>query len=107
MLELHSGDFKVDAVVSFFAIFHVSREHHASLLSVMRSFLNEDGLLLVTMGASEDEGWDDFLGSEMYWSLYGPEHNRKLTEQAGFAVLLDEIDTSGNERHQILLAKAT
>jgi hypothetical protein len=58
------------------------------------------------MGASEDEGWDDFLGSEMFWSHYQPEHNHQLAVEAGFAVLLDEIDSSENERHQILLARA-
>jgi cyclopropane fatty-acyl-phospholipid synthase-like methyltransferase len=107
MLELQPEDFQVNAVVSFYAIVHVPREHHSSLMAVVRSFLPREGLLPITMGASEDEGWDDFFGSEMYWSHYGPGDNRRLVEQAGFAVLLDEIDASSNERHQILLARAT
>jgi len=106
MLDLQPYEYQVDAVVSFFAIFHVPREHHGSLLRVMRSFLQPEGLLLVTMGASGDEGWDDFFGREMFWSQYDPKQNRRLLEEAGFAVMLDEIDTSGEERHQILFARA-
>jgi cyclopropane fatty-acyl-phospholipid synthase-like methyltransferase len=106
MLDLRPGDYHVDAVVSFFAIFHVPREHHRSLLKVIRSFLRPDGLLLVTMGASMDEGWDDFFGSTMFWSQYDPGQNHELVENAGFDILLDEIDASAGERHQILLAEA-
>lgn len=106
MLDLKPGDYEVDAVVAFFSIFHVPRAHHASLLKVLRSFLRTDGLLLITMGSSEDEGWDDFFGAEMYWSHYGPGQNRLYVEEARFTALVDELDTSAGERHQVLLARA-
>ena len=38
MVDLQPGEYSVDAVVSFFAIFHVPREHHPSVLRVVRSF---------------------------------------------------------------------
>ena len=40
----------------------------------------------------------------MFWSHYGANKNRKLVENAGFKILLNEIDNSGNENHQILIA---
>lgn len=49
---------------------------------------------------------DDFFGGEMYWSHFGAKENRRLVENAGFKVLLDEIDKTGGEKHQILLAQA-
>ena len=73
----------------------------------MRSFLQPGGLLLLTMGASEWEGKeDDFCGAEMYWSHYGAEQNLKLVKEAGFSVLFNEIDTTGGEKHLIVLAEA-
>jgi len=57
------------------------------------------------MASSEWEGIEDFYGVEMYWSHYGPEKNREIIERAGFEVILDEIDTSNRERHQIILAR--
>ena len=62
--------------------------------------------ILITMGAAEDEGWDDFFGAEMFWSHYAPKKNRSLVEAAGFEVILDEIDSSDDERHQVILAIA-
>jgi cyclopropane fatty-acyl-phospholipid synthase-like methyltransferase len=106
MLGLVPGEYNVDAVVSFYTIFHAPRETHATLLWVLRSFLTESGLLLATMGSTEWEGIEEFHGAEMFWSHYDATTNRSLVEAAGFEVLLDEIDTSGGERHQVLLAKA-
>jgi hypothetical protein len=58
------------------------------------------------MGASDWEGSEDFHGAEMYWSHFGPVRNRELVEEAGFTVVMDEIDESGGERHQVILATA-
>ncbi|MFV1981439.1 MAG: trans-aconitate 2-methyltransferase [Rhodothermia bacterium] len=105
MQDLEEGEYDVDAVVSFYAIFHTPREPHGETLKKLASFLPEGGMLLVTMGAGEWEGEEDFHGAPMRWSHYGAEKNRKLVESAGFEVLQDEIDDSGNERHQVLLAR--
>ena len=108
MAALEPGAFQVDAVVSFYAIFHIPREAHAGLFRTLRSFLPDQGLLLVTMGSDDWEGtWDDFHGVTMAWSHYAPETNRRIIEAAGFEVVLDAIDTSGDERHQIVMARAT
>lgn len=64
------------------------------------------GYILVTMGSSSWEGTeDDFYGTKMWWSHYDAKKNRKIIKEAGFEALIDEIDTSGNEKHQIILAK--
>lgn len=104
MLELSEGQFQVDGIVSFYAIFHTPREGHAELFTRLASFLPLRGALLVTMGASDWEGSESFHGSPMIWSHYGAERNRPIVESAGFDILLDEIDTSNGESHQIILA---
>jgi cyclopropane fatty-acyl-phospholipid synthase-like methyltransferase len=106
MSEFVENEYSVDAVISFYAIFHTPRETHGEILKKIKSFLKTNGLLLVTMGSSEWEGKEDnFFGGEMSWSHYGKEKNRQLVEAAGFAILLDEIDDSGGEKHQVLLAR--
>jgi 2-polyprenyl-3-methyl-5-hydroxy-6-metoxy-1,4-benzoquinol methylase len=106
MSELKAKECSVDAVVSFYAIFHTPRETHGSILKVINSFLKSGGLILITMGSSEWEGTESgFFGGEMFWSHYGSAQNRKLVEEAGFEILLDEIQESGREKHQIILAK--
>ena len=76
------------------------------MLRTFAGCLTHGGLLLVTMGANEWEGTeDDFHGVPMYWSHYDSVTNRRLIEEAGFRVLVDEIDQQRNERHQIVLAE--
>lgn len=108
MSELKEGEYQVDAVISFYAIFHTPRETHQKLFDKINSFLPQGGLILITMGAGEYEGVEDnFHGVEMFWSHYGAEKNTEIVENAGFKILLDEIDTGGDEKHQIIIAQKT
>ena len=107
MSELTDGEFQVDAVVSFYAIFHTPRERHSKLLRTFKSFLKPNGYLLITMGANDWEGKEDnFCGSEMYWSHYGADKNKELVQEAGFEIVFSEIDDAGGEKHLVILAKA-
>ena len=103
--NLQKAEYQVDAIVSFYTIIHIPRQTHQEVFEKVNSFLPEGGLALVTMGSSEWEGIEDFYGVEMYFSHYGPEKNRDIIERAGFKIVLDEIDASGGERHQVVLAR--
>ena len=106
MLDLAAGEFRVDGVVAFYSIFHTPRDRHQRLLDTLASFLSPGGVMLVTMGAGEWEGFeDDFHGARMYWSHFGSATNVELVEQAGMKVLLSEIDRFGDERHQVIIAQ--
>lgn len=106
MSELKPGEYHVDAVVSFYAIFHIARETHQDLLKKINSFLPTGGLLLITMGSSDWEGTEqNFHGTEMFWSHYNSKKNSELVEKEGFKILLDKIDNTGNEKHQIILGQ--
>lgn len=106
MSDFADKEYSVDAVVSFYAIFHTKRESHQQILNTINSFLKKRGLLLITMGATEWEGKEDnFFGGEMEWSHYGKEENIKLVKNAGFEIILSEIDTSGGENHLVILAR--
>lgn len=106
MSEIDLGSYQVDAVVSFYAIFHIPREQHGELFKKINSFLQVNGLILITLGAGEWEGSEDnFFGAKMYWSQNAPETNVKLLNETGFEILLNEIDETGGEKHNIILAK--
>jgi cyclopropane fatty-acyl-phospholipid synthase-like methyltransferase len=105
MSGLQDFEYAVDAIVSFYAIFHTPREAHLDLLHTFGTFLQPGGLLLVTMGASDWVGSDDdFYGVTMHWSHYAAATNRDLVAQAGFDIVFDEIDPAGDERHLVILA---
>ena len=107
--EMTEVDFPAEsfeAIVSFYAIFHVPREEHAALLRKAWGLLRPGGHLLVTMGSGEWEGTEeDFHGTKMFWSHYGREKNLHLIQEAGFTILSEEIDASGGEEHLVVLAQ--
>ncbi|MBI2028022.1 MAG: hypothetical protein HYT07_00295 [Candidatus Levybacteria bacterium] len=100
MSYLKEKEYLVDAVVSFYAIFHTTRDAHQDILKKIYSFLGKNGFILITMGASEwEEKEDNFFEGVMYWNHYGAKTKRRLVEKIGFNALLDEIDASGGEKH--------
>lgn len=106
MLDLKDSEYCVDGIVSFYAIFHTPRQTHYDLFKKFASFMPNGGYILITMGADEWEGTEDnFHGAKMFWSHFGAEKNKQIVESAGFNIVLDEIDTSGGEKHQIVIAK--
>ncbi len=106
MVDLQNGEYQVEGVVSFYAIFHTPREQHQELFKKINSYLPRGGYILVTMGAGEWEGEEnDFLGTKMWWSHYGQDKNLEIIKDAGFEIILNEIDASGGERHLIILAE--
>lgn len=105
MLDLQAGEFNVDGLVSFYAVFHTPRKNHSQLLRRFASFVRPDGALLITMGVNRWEGTEsDFHGVEMYWSHFDADTNRQLVEAAGFDIKFAEIDERGGEAHQVILA---
>ena len=105
METLQPEQFAVEGVVCNYALFHVPRESHQRMLLILASFLPIGGQLLVTMGDCDFEGMYELCGEQVWSSHYGPAKNRAMVEAAGFEIEIDEMDTSGGERHQVILAK--
>lgn len=97
---------KYDAIVSFYAIFHIPREEHLKLLKRIYKLLNKEGHILITLGAEPMKLVTDnkFAGVPMAWSSYGIEKNKKLIKQAGFEIILMAEDYR-TEKHMWVLAR--
>ena len=91
-LELAPGS--VDAVASFYVFNHVPRELLDGVFQRIHGWLVPSGLLLATLGASDNPGWTgDWLGAPTYFSGFEPDTNRRLLAEAGFELLRDELVT--------------
>ncbi len=105
-----------DAVVSFYAIFHIPREEHAELLGRIRRWLKPGGYLLTTVSAQEETPYteDGFFGVQMYWSNYGLDHYCRLLKSLGYQLLETTIIKHGyteeqdraTEHHPLIFAVA-
>jgi cyclopropane fatty-acyl-phospholipid synthase-like methyltransferase len=106
-LPFTDGSF--DAVVSFYAVIHVPREEHRTVLEEFHRVLLVGGLLLVCMGWSDlpaDHDPDSWLGAPMFWSHYDAVTNLELLTDARLIVKSSEEvpDPNGHGSHQFILA---
>ncbi len=101
---LKRNEYQMDGVVCLYTLFHLPRKIHGEWLKVIASYLPPGGPLLISCGEKNFEGWHDFYGFKMWSSQFAPPINRQLLAEAGFSIHLDEMDTSGRETHQIVLA---
>ena len=88
----------LDAIVSYYAIFHIPRKEHRELFRGFASWLRPGGLLLFTVAPNDDgPGYteDDFFGETMYWSNFGPDTYRKILAEIGFEVEQEGIVGGG------------
>ena len=112
MAALDFPEAAFDAVVSFYAIGCIPRREHAELLGRIRRWLRPGGWLLLS---EEDRDLDDtvgtWLGVPMFGSGFDAATQRRLVEDAGFAVERAAVEVQTEEGTEIpfswLLARAT
>ena len=116
MMAVDFPEATFDAVVSFYAIFHVPREEHAALFGRIRRWLKPGGYLLTTVAAHAEAPYteDDFFGVQMYWSHYGLDYYCGLLTSLGYQLLETAVVGHGytdeqdrvTEHHPLLFARA-
>jgi cyclopropane fatty-acyl-phospholipid synthase-like methyltransferase len=78
-----------DAVVAFYALFHVPREEHRALLERISTWLRPAGHFLATLAGTSHPGYTepDFFGATMYWSYFAADWYLDVLRALGFDVL--------------------
>jgi cyclopropane fatty-acyl-phospholipid synthase-like methyltransferase len=106
-----------DAVVSFYAIFHLPREEHAALFRRISDWLKPGGYFMATLSSFDESSYteDGFFGVEMFWSNFGMERYRVMLADAGLAIAEESMaghgygDAEGQkpEAHPLVFAQKT
>ena len=109
LTELPFRDGTFDAVVSFYAIIHVPREAHGSLLEEMHRVLRPNGRTLLCLGWGDlpaDLDVESWLGVPMFWSHFDQDTNLGLLSEVGFTLCWSKhvSDPMGHAAHQFVLA---
>ncbi len=104
-----------DAVVSFYAIFHLPREEHEELFRRITRWLRPGGYLMATVTRVREDAYteDCFFGVRMYWSNWSLDDYRAMLQRADFELLESEVlghgydDTKQRrpESHPLLFAR--
>ena len=93
MLDVSFEAATFDAVAAFYAITHVPRQRHADLLGRIAGWLRPGGVLVISMGASDDPGTveENWLGVPMFFSHFDAVTNQGLVQRAGFELVEAEV----------------
>ncbi len=99
-LEFPEGSF--DAVVSFYTLEHLPREHHGEILNRIHGWLRPGGLLLFSYEAEAmNDVTGQWLGVSMFISSFDPETIKGLVLKAGFEVLETEIESQMEQNREV------
>jgi cyclopropane fatty-acyl-phospholipid synthase-like methyltransferase len=76
-----------DAVVSLYTFAHIPREEYRGLLGRLRRWLRPGGLLLLSIEDRDEAGIvAEWLGVDMYFSMFNADDTRQLVREAGFDI---------------------
>jgi SAM-dependent methyltransferase len=105
-----------DAIVSFYALFHLPRDEHRPLLDRIAIWLRPGGHLLLTVADADHPGYTepDFFGATMYWSHFEAGWYASVLRELGFVVFTEDVLGHGYrqvrslpaERHPVVFAKS-
>ena len=89
MTKLNFPPNTFDGITSYYAIIHVPREEHKSLLANFHRMLKPSGIALLCLGAENliDDIDENYLGTRMYWSHYDTETYLKMLNDCGFLII--------------------
>lgn len=107
MTHLPFRDASFDGIVSLYAIIHVPREEHPSLVRELRRVLRPSGIALLCLGETDLPGdVAEYMGTRMFWSHFDAETNRRMLTGNGFDVLWERSVVDFQEpsaRHRFFL----
>ena len=115
IMNQHFKSEAFDAVIMFYALFHLPREEHPKLIRRIYRWLKPKGLLLLTVTKSSNDSYteDNFFGATMFWSNFSLDDYQFLLRDIGF-VLQESCEIGHSyqgsceipsEQHPLLLAQ--
>ena len=91
-----------DAVVSFYALEHIPRGEHETILRRIHHWLRPEGYLLISMEADDVEDLvGEWLGVPMFMSCFDPQTMVRLVSRVGFELLATGIEAQVEQDHDI------
>jgi SAM-dependent methyltransferase len=95
MTGLQFAPFSFDAVISFYAFFHLPRTQQRKLINKISTWLKPGGLLALTMGTTDTPAlFEELLGAESYVSSYDSETNKQIVSSAGLELITAREETA-------------
>ncbi len=96
---------RFDGIIEWWALFHIPKETHETMIKRFASWLKPGGILQFTTGDSVyEDSSKDMLNQELWFYSLAPEEYEKYLKQNGFNILLCEND---QPQHLVWMAEYT
>jgi SAM-dependent methyltransferase len=83
-----------DAVISLYTFDHIPRDEYRGMLDSIHRWLRPDGMLLLSVEDIDEPGTvAQWLGVDMYFSMFGADAMRQLVRDAGFDITKTALGT--------------
>jgi ubiquinone/menaquinone biosynthesis C-methylase UbiE len=110
MTQLDFPENTFDGICSYYAIIHIPREEHPSLLANFHRMLRPGGFALLCLGAEHliDDLDENYLGTRMYWSHYDTDTYLGMLKECGFSIVWSKFvadETCEGAGHLFVLAQ--
>jgi|WetSurMetagenome_2_1015567.scaffolds.fasta_scaffold548809_1 ubiquinone/menaquinone biosynthesis C-methylase UbiE len=94
MNDLRFPSHSFDAVTAFYAITHVPRKHHLSLISSVTNWLRPGGFFVASMSSGPlVDSVESWFGVPMYFNGYAARTNLSIVKKAGLKILKASRET--------------
>ena len=109
--QLSFPDDSFDAICSYYAIIHIPRGEHSSILRNFYRMIRPSGLALLCLGASDLERdiQEDYLGFRMYWSHFDSKTNLRMIQKTRFDLIwsrtVADVSSPGSAHLFVLVQK--
>ncbi len=99
-IELAGG---YHGIVAWDSIFHVPKAQHGQLFHTLYRWLAPNTPLLLSLGGSEGEFFAPMFGINFFYSAHRPAVSLVHLQEAGFAIMLAEVDDPSSRGHLVVL----
>jgi SAM-dependent methyltransferase len=91
-----------DAIISLYTFDHIPRDKHRGLLERLRTWLRPGGLLLLSVEDLDQPGLvAEWLGVDMYFSMFGADATRQLVREAGFDIEKTAVEKQKEDETEV------
>lgn len=98
---------RYDGIIAWDSIFHIPKAEHPALFDNLYRWLRPGAPVLLSLGGSDGEFTDRMFNVEFIYSGHAPDVAAVLLREAGFDILLWEIDDPSSRGHLSVLCRKT
>lgn len=98
-------DRKFDGILAWDSLFHLPLENQEKTVRKIIGILNDDGILIFTIGGHAGELVSSMFDTEFYYSSLSVVHYERILVEENCEILFNEVDDSRSQGHRVVCCR--